>query len=346
MIKRLKLKNFRGIKKGEIELAPLTILVGSNNSGKTAILEALYLFPNPFRKAYAFDTALDVVHSIHKTLDSEGYSFLLYNYISDDAEIECEVNGNKRKLKLTNRRGEAINFTTNYHLKSRGKKVDLLTEEPPPNFFGVVSISSRTHGSVYDKTTLIADDTLLIRPDLIKEAYVYLHDNWASITNLGVCRKVAKESSTLSHDTYKDFTLEPHFGKKNAFNAYFEDGRRIRLGDLGEGMQSYIVARILYELWKPGVLLWDDVEAHFNPKMLLKVAEWLQDLLDEGKQAVISTHSIEAVKMIAGLNEEKAVIYLTSLEEGVLKARKLNLKEFEELLVAGIDIRLGEPLLI
>ncbi|RLF99594.1 MAG: hypothetical protein DRN49_04150 [Thaumarchaeota archaeon] len=43
MIKKLRLENFKGIKSGEIELAPLTILLGANNSGKTTILEALFL---------------------------------------------------------------------------------------------------------------------------------------------------------------------------------------------------------------------------------------------------------------------------------------------------------------
>ena len=50
MITNLKLMNFRGIKEGELELAPLTILLGGNNSAKSTILEALFLAPNPFRR--------------------------------------------------------------------------------------------------------------------------------------------------------------------------------------------------------------------------------------------------------------------------------------------------------
>lgn len=44
MIKELFLKNFRGIKSGRLEdFAQVSILIGPNNSGKTTILEALYL---------------------------------------------------------------------------------------------------------------------------------------------------------------------------------------------------------------------------------------------------------------------------------------------------------------
>ncbi len=44
MIERLYLHNFRGIAEGELDhLAPINVFVGPNNTGKTSILEALYL---------------------------------------------------------------------------------------------------------------------------------------------------------------------------------------------------------------------------------------------------------------------------------------------------------------
>jgi len=121
---------------------------------------------------------------------------------------------------------------------------------------------------------------------------------------------------------------------------------RIRLGDLGEGVQSYIIAKLLYELEKPKVLLWDDIEAHLNPRMLLSIAEWFFDIVENGNQVIFTTHSLEAARTIAGLNEEKAVIYLTSLEKSNLKAESLTLKDIEELLEAGIDVRVAEPFLL
>ena len=48
MIKKLEISNFRGIKEGSLELAPINILLGPNNAGKTAILEALFLAPIHF----------------------------------------------------------------------------------------------------------------------------------------------------------------------------------------------------------------------------------------------------------------------------------------------------------
>jgi len=44
MITKIEIDNFRGIREGALEgLAPLSILVGANNSGKSTALESLYL---------------------------------------------------------------------------------------------------------------------------------------------------------------------------------------------------------------------------------------------------------------------------------------------------------------
>src|SRR6266571_6439785 len=48
MIEKLEIENYRGIAHGEISgLAPLTILVGPNSSGKSTVLEALLLSASP-----------------------------------------------------------------------------------------------------------------------------------------------------------------------------------------------------------------------------------------------------------------------------------------------------------
>ncbi|MEA1893871.1 MAG: AAA family ATPase [Euryarchaeota archaeon] len=48
-ISEIDIKEFRGIKicKEPIKLAKVNVLIGKNNSGKSSLLEALYLFPLP-----------------------------------------------------------------------------------------------------------------------------------------------------------------------------------------------------------------------------------------------------------------------------------------------------------
>ena len=50
--------------------------------------------------------------------------------------------------------------------------------------------------------------------------------------------------------------------------------------------------------------------------------------------------------MIAGINEEKAKIYLISIENGTLKSRELSVDKIEEFLKAGVDVRVAEAMLL
>jgi len=345
MIKRLKIKDFRGIKEGEIKLAPLTILTGANNSGKTTILEALFLAPNPFREVpYMMGryhlAAAEVVHSMHKTLGSQGFAFLLNKYIAKQAEIECEINGDKYLLQFI-KMDSWIHISTNKEMRSY---YTITVGDKTIKYYGWLAVSDFSTDPL--DTKLFIENTLLISSNLIKAGYDYLEENWASIINLGVCKRVAEETSMLSPENYKDITIEPFLGKRLAIYAYLEDGTRIRLGDLGEGIQNYILARILYEVEKPKVLLWDDVEAHFNPRILLSIAEWFSDMVTNGNQVILTTHSLEAARTIAGLSEENAKIYLLSLDNNILRTKELTLKEIEELLETGVDVRVAEPLLL
>jgi len=83
MIHELALLNFRGVKEGHLELFPMTVLLGANNSGKTTVLEALYLL-YPFeisclstyarkkgreRRAHVL-TVAEAVHVYHEILGS------------------------------------------------------------------------------------------------------------------------------------------------------------------------------------------------------------------------------------------------------------------------------------
>lgn len=343
MIKGLRLKNFKGIKSGEIELAPLTILLGANNSGKTTVLEALFLAPNPSRRVPyngGSKTAIEVVHEIHKTLSSEGFAFLLNGYVSKRAEIMCRVNGDDYILQFI--KGDTrIYVSTNKETKSPyatnlyGEKI---------RFFGELGLSSKEY-EFYDESLFI-DNTLLMNSNLVKAAYGYMEENWAFIINSGICGKVAEEASVLSPEKYKNITIEPFLGRKLAVYVLLEDGTRIRLGDLGEGIQNYVIAKILYEVVRPKVLLWDDVEAHLNPRVLLKLSEWFSNIINEGGQVILTTHSLEAARTIASLSEEKARISLTFLKDGLLKVKELTLNEVDDLLKAGVDVRVAEPLLL
>jgi hypothetical protein len=351
MITNLKLTNFRGIKEGELDLAPLTILLGGNNSAKSTILEALFLAPNPFRRVpYVigdYSSVAEVIQSTHETLGSQGYAFLLYNYTAKHAEICCLADGEEHLLQFVVRSEDPYTIVVSTN-KETGVKlsVTIAGKDEVVNRMGSLYMSGMGFSTDVSSDKIFVDNSLLFSATLSKSGHKYVNNNWVTITNLMIDRAVAEDVSRLVHDKYRNITIEPFLGGSSSINGLLEEGRRIRLGDQGEGFQIYVIAKILYELAQPKVLLWDDIEAHLNPRMLLSIAEWFFDILEKGDQVVVTTHSLEAARTIAGVNEEKAAIYLTALEKGVLKTRKFTLQEMEKYLEAGIDVRVAEPFLL
>ncbi len=337
MIHQLRLRNFKGVVEGEAELDKLTILVGSNNSGKTTILEALFLAPNPFRKVpYVPNTAVELLQESHKIFNEVGYHFLINKYSSDSASIE--VDGREIFLKKFD---QNFGVFTNYVPPEYSLNKHRIDDK---ELFFIGTLPSA--GPVDIKHTyLIAPNTLLLSTKLVNFAHEYLRFFWMDIANTGITASVAREISRFVINDYVNITAEPYTSGVVSLFAMLSDGTRIRLSDLGAGVHLYIVNSLLYTHYKPDIVLWDDLETHLNPRLLSHVAEWFADLVEEGKQVVVSTHSIEAVETLTTFVED-ATILLTSLKDGKLTARVIKLDELRSLTKLGVDPRMAETFLL
>jgi hypothetical protein len=338
VIKRLRLENFKGVVEGEVELDKLTILVGPNNSGKTTILEALFLAPNPLRLVpYVPQIAVQLLLEYHKTLFEKGYTFLFNKYIAKNMVIKVD----ERELLFTKDIGGRIAIYTNYSPPGYSLPRYILYGR---ELFGLGSLLPDSYvDGLLD--VLLADNTLLLSTKLVKFAYEYLQNKWIEILNTGVPSLIAKDVSRFVSDEYWNISAEPFMAGSMTFYVLLADGTRIRLGDLGAGVNLYIINRLLYEHYKPEVVLWDDLETHFNPRLLSHVIEWFADLVEEGKQVIVSTHSLEVVEKICAYVND-ATVLLTSLRDGKLKVRRVKPDELEEWAKAGIDPRYAEVFLL
>jgi AAA15 family ATPase/GTPase len=338
VIKRLRLENFKGVVEGEVELDKLTILVGPNNSGKTTILEALFLAPNPLRLVpYVSQNAVRLVLEYHKTLFEEGYTFLFNKYIAKNMLIKVD----ERELLFKKDIGSRIIVYTNYSPPGYSLSRYILDER---EYFSLGSLlpDSNVDGL---QDVLITDNTLLLSTKLVKFAYEYLQRKWIEILNTRAPTLISRDVSRFVSEEYVSITFEPFMGGYMTFYVMLADGTRVRLSDLGAGVHLYIINRLLYEHYRPDVVLWDDLETHFNPRLLSHITEWFADLVEEGKQVIMSTHSLEVVeKIISYVND--ATVLLTSLRDGKLRARRVKPDELEEWAKAGIDPRFAEVFLL
>lgn len=337
MITKVSLRNFKGIVSGDIELSPLTIIVGPNNSGKTSILEAL-LLSHGLGELFNGLSVPDLLMELHRILDSKSLKHLIHNYGSniDRVCVGYHINGDvvtlimvPDALGITFYVGKGIN--ADEALKLSSDQLNKLEVVASITYDGSPRLTSSRMLAVF------LSKALLIRYDILKIAHKYLYRVWEDLTSRGLTSKVAKWISETIDEDFTDLTAEPFSGKP-CINLYRSDRVRIRLGDLGDGIHMLVISRLLIEYLNPDLILWDDIELHVNPLTLTILSEWLSDLVDSGKQVVVTTHSLEVVRALVSV-EEKARVVGVSKKGGVLRVKYYSGSEVEELKELGFDIR-------
>ncbi len=353
---KLKLKDFKGIEEGEVDLSPFTVLLGGNNSGKTTVLEAIYLFQNPLRMTMYGKYPLELIGGLHMGAGQWGGSISVYhNYTSAEARVDLENYGAFGFVR-EGPVGQMIRHHVYYYppqpfspnVQAMGVTINGQQLQRP--WIGTFSVQENQVIQVFQSLNGQPGNAispigtpLFFSSDLIQDAVRFMHSNWIFIANSGAPLEVAKEISEFSNEKYMGLTDEP-FINGNALYAYRLDGKRIRLADLGFGIQDYVAVRLLYEYIKPKFILWDDAESHLNPLAIIRVAEWLSGLKDTN--VVITTHSLELAQIMLEGVEDRGAAILLSLDKGKLKSKKMTAKELDELRAAGVDARLAEGLLL
>ena len=347
---KLHLRNFKGVVEGEIELPDVSILVGGNNSGKSTVLEAIFLAPDPLRGTPygAKLPPIAVIERIHSTLRGRGYAFLLNNYSADTAEISLSVDSKEFNLHIV--KGE---HTIGFYTKKPAGSIyfygaaDKFSTTYFPTFGQPYYSDIYAHiiSGPYSFEREVGIETLLYHPSLLDFVIEGLPLRWAEVQSLTM--NVASKLSGLSWDAIVNITLEPFGGSAENITLYalLEDGRRVRIGDLGDGAKILLVIMLLYELSRPKILLLDDLESHMNPRALDVMFDWLSDEIEKGLRVVASTHNIEVAKrFLSRFDQSKAI--LVGLKQGRLSYRSFTLDELEDLEAGGLDIRVAEPFLL
>ncbi|NPA70226.1 MAG: AAA family ATPase [Crenarchaeota archaeon] len=100
MLKSINIRNFKGIRELDepISLSKITVLIGRNESGKSSILEAIYLaasatqgFMDPITRTSAIDVLSRKYLSLHNLIFKG----------SDNLEIELDIDHQGEREKIT-----------------------------------------------------------------------------------------------------------------------------------------------------------------------------------------------------------------------------------------------------
>ncbi|HVJ50268.1 ATP-binding protein [Desulfitobacterium sp.] len=317
-LSRLKVETFRGIKDLEVmDLGDINILVGSNNCGKTSLLEAIMLLSRPDDLTSVVSIAR--LREVPRTFPSMSPSFLdsflyLFNRLNDELLISVSASMNNVEVTFKIKgRIEKVLMDINEEMKnnsmisrklregsiSEGEEIDSFVGEIQYNNIGQLSFEPSyipISFHKYDRIMRMNRKTPFLKMTFVSTIDHIIKNTFRAVIRNRTLKDKVVEVLKLFDSNITDLRIIEN-----------EDGRVIQMIDnslldymplstYGDGIKKVIALANGIAEAKDGILLVDEIETSIHPSVLAKVFLWLIDACKEfNVQLFLTTHSLETV---------------------------------------------------
>lgn len=290
---KIEVKKFKQIDSIEMSVADLNILVGSNGSGKSSILQALHLASCLMRQA---DRIRPTTTSMVRVVDldylpSDEYWRLGHkaDWGNKAASPSSSVTfsfqdegGSEKKATLTMRsaRNAGISVQGNLpdEIRSQFRGEDTFFSGFIPGISGIPNLEAKNARRVVLKACSFGDSNVYLRNalDLLSDAQIAQIEDWL--------RPLLGEVKIhVSFDNDKDLNINAQAGLKGVI---------VPLELLGTGYLQLIQIFCYVLLFKPKILLVDEPDIHLHPTVQEALPTVLSAIAEtQSLKIVLSTHS-------------------------------------------------------
>ncbi len=334
----LQLKNIGMIKEANVKIDGLTVIAGENDTGKSTVGKALVLYLKYFiqlKKISLLDKESEVFNGLKKNFISSNLlvDILFSKQLSKKGYIELILDKKSLKLDIIDNKIIYDNFLEN-GLESVDIYFPIMIESPLVwnfnKFLNQISL-------IQSRLSSFGDNIEMETPFLIGDIHF----------------KLLTKNQNKSNNYYIEKNIidiiNGSFTQDDLGNFFFMRGKdRIELINTATGIKAFGILQVLSQnnyLNKETVLILDEPEVHLHPKWQLEMAKVIVELVKNGVQIVVNSHSpymIEALKRYSEVEniESKTNFYLA--EDGYIKqienSNPLTLEKTFEKLSEPFDI--------
>ena len=326
LLDSLEIKGYRCFEHLTIEkLGRVNLIVGKNNVGKTALLEALWIFASNQGRYDKILGLYEILERRDEVSDAEPSShedgMAIRSIVFNRPDFEKEKL--RKEIRIGNGNYLSIVLTSNANSQPPGREKEVSFSPTQPRFsFEFISASGFSNNKLLEFWEFIERN---VEEDKVVEAIKIIN------------KDVVDVRFSRHNFTNTIASPIPIVRLKNA-------KERIPLKSLGEGMNRLLGIALALVSCKNGILLIDEVEIglHYSVlpdiwKLIFKTAK------DLNVQVFATTHSKDCIEAFtqAAIDDEESDGMLIRLEnkDGVIKAINFNEDELET--VALAEIRRG-----
>ncbi len=329
MIKVLGIRKFKSIKEMKLDCGNITLLIGTNSSGKSTVLQGLLLVAQNTEKSCGLNGELT-------SLGSFDENRCIYEK-KDKITISIEDETNRVELSLL----QNIEKEQDLELRKTGegdKWKALLTQmDYKKRNFQYLSCHRVGPKNVYQKNMSMEDT---IDPDG-EYAIAFLNGHGTDVLEKRLCRGdtdytlLGQINWWLSYIADTEIRTEEIRGTdlvKASYSMY--DNSEIRPIHIGSGI-SYLVSVLIVCLSSPAgaVIALENPEIHLHPSAQAKLCEFLYFVSTTGRQLFIESHSDHI------FNGFRAGIAVGEMKKELIKIQFISLNE--EHVSEAMEVEIG-----
>lgn len=298
---QLELQNIGMIKEAKVNIDGLTVIAGENDTGKSTVGKALFMFLHNF-------------NFVHKGLSSIKNS-------NDRSQIREHINTSYRiealmeqsflpelifKNQITN--AEFLLLDDNYTIHLY---VDKNHQIQPKDHLNVPH-SVEPLSPIIIETPLVWNFIKLVKDISLIESRMNIKLNYPYLMK-ELIFKMSIESSKRGINITKSISdlINGIFKEDEQGNFFFErNHKRIELENTATGIKTFGIFQVLSQnnwLNSDTVLILDEPEVHLHPKWQLKMAKVIVDLVQNGVKIIVNSHSPYMIEALQRYSEKANV---------------------------------------
>jgi len=328
----IEIEQYKLFKNFELEkLNRINIFAGFNNTGKTTLLEAIYLLTKQNNISAYFE--MIKLRNKMTTLNSKSLSL----YLNENLKVSAIFNETPTSVSLE--KLESVNID---------KKDDYIASYEVVATLDGISLNNIVHTFTQNPLQRYYDKIEILCNSVFKSPYFYNQQEVISTHSKNVELKVFNLVVEFLKDHIDtninniEFTEIENIKRFLVDTEKFKD-RSVPITSYGEGLQRIFEIALSFAYCKNGVLLIDELETAIHYSLLLDFTKFIQELARQfNVQVFITSHSKECIDAFVqnGVYNDEISAYLLESKENKISTKNVGgdrLKYLTENI--GLDIR-------
>lgn len=359
MINKIKIKNYKGIKKLEIsDLKTFNIISGKNSSGKTTVLEAIFMYlarynPDSISRLLSWRNAASMVADIdmnykHIFNELDITKDIIINLYEDTKSrsltIKYNANGEIPMVIGSNQNSNMLNMNTGSNNSFTGEVLELISDETGKRTVKCKLNISQNGAMIYSETNnqenKLGAFISTINRGVMQEAA-------ESFSRLVINKTGKKESFVKYAQIIEPNIADIQSASNNGVQSLYIDlgyQKYLPIELLGDGINRFMYLALRIMDLKNGILLVDEIENGFHYSIVDHVVDALINIAKENKcQIIATTHNYDFIHAIVSNTidsyKEDISYYRISKEDSCHEVQHLNYDKLKRTIMNDLEVR-------